>query len=142
MTPAVFVNLAGFFLGAVLYGMLLVMALGPGRGAAPTAGWMARLRSPASRLVMLTSLFGLLWNVGALTTYGFTPAAPSDALQALLVVAFSALGFLPAVVVHSVLTRGLEGRPSRGARVTIAVAYLLSATAAMMHIRTAVEHAV
>ena len=142
MTPAVLVNLAGFFLGAVLYGMLLVMALGPGRGAAPTAGWVARLRSPASRLVMLTGLFGLLWNVGALTTYGFTPAAPSDALQALLVVAFSALGFLPAVVVHSVLTRGLEGQPSRGARLTIAVAYLLSATAAVMHIRTALQHAV
>ncbi len=142
MTPAVLVNLAGFFLGAVLYGMLLVMALGPGRGAAPAAGWVARLRSPASRLVMLTGLFGLLWNVGALTTYGFTPAAPSDALQALLVVAFSALGFLPAVVVHSVLTRGLEGQPSRGARLTVAVAYLLSATAAVMHIRTAIQHAV
>ena len=111
MTPAVLVNLAGFFLGAVLYGMLLVMALGAGR-AAPAAGWLARLRSPASRLVMLTGLFGLLWNIGALTTYGFTPAAPSDALEALLVVAFSALGFLPAVVVHSVLTRGLEGRSS------------------------------
>jgi two-component system LytT family sensor kinase len=142
MTPAVLVNLAGFFLGAVLYGMLLVMALGPGRGAAPTAGWVARLRSPASRLVMLTGLFGLLWNVGALTVYGFTPAAPSNALQALLAVAFSALGFLPAVVVHSVLTRGLEGQPSRGARLTIAVAYLLSATAAVMHIRTALQHAV
>jgi two-component system, LytTR family, sensor kinase len=141
MTPAVLVNLAGFFLGAVLYGMLLVMALGAGR-AAPAAGWVARLRSPASRLVMLTGLFGLLWNVGALTTYGFTPAAPSDALQALLVVAFSALGFLPAVVVHSVLTRGLEGQPSASARATIAVAYLLSATAAVMHIRTAIQHAV
>jgi two-component system, LytTR family, sensor kinase len=142
MTPAVLVNLAGFFLGAVLYGMLLAMALGPGRGAAPAAGWGARLRSPGSRLVMLTGLFGLLWNVGALTTYGFTPEAPSDALQALLVVAFSALGFLPAVVVHSVLTRGLSGQPSRSARLTVAVAYLLSATAAVMHIRTALEHAV
>lgn len=141
MTPAVLVNLAGFFLGAVLYGMLLVMALGAGRGAAPAAGWVARLRSPASRLVMLTGLFGLLWNVGALTTYGFTPAAPSNGLEALLVVAFSALGFLPAVVVHSVLTRGLEGQPSRGARLTIAVAYLLSATAAVMHIRTALQGA-
>ncbi len=43
---------------------------------------------------------------------------------------------------HSVLTRGLEGQPSRSARITIAVAYLLSATAAVMHIRTALEHAV
>ena len=140
MTPAALVNLAGFFLGAVLYGMLLVMALGAGR-AAPDAGWVARLRSPASRLVMLTGLFGLLWNVGALTTYGFTPEAPSPPLQALLVVAFSALGFLPAVVVHSVLTRGLEGRPSRSAQITIAVAYLLSATAAVMHIQTVLQNA-
>lgn len=139
MTPAVLVNLAGFFLGAVLYGMLLAMALGGGRTAPASGwtGWTARLRSPASRLVMITGVLGLLWNAGALATYGFTPTAPSPALEALLVVAFSALGFLPAVVVHSVLTRGQAGQPALGARATIAAAYLLSASAAVMHARTA-----
>jgi two-component system LytT family sensor kinase len=135
MTAAILVNLAGFFLGAVLYGMLLGMALGAGPAVA-AAGWTARLRAPGSRLVMVTGLLGLLWNIGALATYGFTPRAPSQTLEALLVVAFSALGFLPAVVVHSVLTRGQEGRPSATARVTIAAAYLLSATAALMHAYT------
>ena len=58
MSPAVLVNVVGFFLGAVLYGMLLAMALGADVPA-PDA-WAARWRSPASRLMILTGLLGLL----------------------------------------------------------------------------------
>jgi two-component system, LytTR family, sensor kinase len=133
MTAAILVNLAGFFLGAVLYGMLLVMALGAQPAIAAAGwGWTARLRSPASRPIMLTGLLGLLWNVGALAAYGFTPSAPGESFEILLLVAFASLGLLPAVVVHSVLTRGQEGRPSTTARLTITTAYVLSATAALM----------
>src|SRR2546430_392556 len=104
MGPGVLVNVVGFFLGAVLYGMLLAMALGAAVPAA-TDAWAARWRSPASRLMILTGLLGLLWNIGALTAYGFSPSLRDATLRVPLVIAFAALGFLPAVVVHSVLTR-------------------------------------
>ncbi len=142
MSPAVLVNVVGFFLGAVLYGMLLAMALGAGVPAAAEA-WAARWRSPASRLMILTGLLGLLWNIGALTAYGFSPTLQDSALRIPLVIAFTALGFLPAVVVHSVLTRetsistSTSLGASRSARATIAAAYALSAVASVIQIRAA-----
>ncbi len=140
MSPAVLVNVVGFFLGAVLYGMLLAMALGAGVPAAAEA-WAARWRSPASRLMILTGLLGLLWNIGALTAYGFSPTLQDSALRIPLVIAFTALGFLPAVVVHSVLTRETPASTSlgasRSARAMIAAAYALSAVASVIHIRAA-----
>jgi two-component system LytT family sensor kinase len=134
MSPAVLVNVVGFFLGAVLYGMLLAMALGAGVPAAAEA-WAARWRSPASRLMILTGLLGLLWNIGALTAYGFSPTLQDSALRIPLVIAFTALGFLPAVVVHSVLTR--QATSSSSAQATIAAAYALSAVASVIHMRAA-----
>jgi hypothetical protein len=136
MSPAVLVNVVGFFLGAVLYGMLFTMALGAGVPAA-AEGWAARWRSPASRLMILTGLLGLLWNLGALTAYGFSPSLRDSTLRLPLVIAFAALGFLPAVVVHSVLTRRSLLPPSRTARLTLAAAYGLSAVASLMHVRAA-----
>jgi len=138
MSPAVLVNVVGFFLGAVLYGMLLAMALGAGVPAATaTEAWAARWRSPASRLMILTGLLGLLWNLGALIAYGFSPTLRDADLRVPLVIAFSALGFLPAVVVHSVLTRRSQLPASRAERLTFATAYALSSVAAIMHLRAA-----
>jgi hypothetical protein len=136
MSPAVLVNVVGFFLGAVLYGMLLAMALGAAVPAA-TDAWAARWRSPASRLMILTGLLGLLWNIGALTAYGFSPSLRDATLRVPLVIAFAALGFLPAVVVHSVLTRQPRLPASRTARLTFVAAYALSATASVMQFRAA-----
>jgi hypothetical protein len=155
----VLVNVVGFFLGAVLYGMLLAMALGAGVPAV-TEAWAARWRSPASRLMILTGLLGVLWNVGALISYGFSPSLEDSALRVPLVIAFAALGFLPAVVVHSVLMRRSEraepsersersllptSRGSRGSRGSLATpfliqciaAYSLSAVASLLHLRAA-----
>jgi two-component system LytT family sensor kinase len=138
MSPAVLVNVVGFFLGAVLYGMLLAMALGAGVPAATaTEAWAARWRSPASRLMILTGLLGLLWNLGALIAYGFSPSLRDADLRVPLVIAFSALGFLPAVVVHSVLTRQSRLPASRAERLTFATAYALSSVATIMHLRAA-----
>src|SRR5690242_5206597 len=140
MSPAVLVNVVGFFLGTALYGMLLAMALGAGVPAA-TEAWAARWRHPASRLMILTGLLGLLWNLGALTAYGFSPTLRDATLRVPLVIAFAALGFLPAVVVHSVLTRRStstpSGAPSRSAPLTIITAYALSTAAAVMQARAA-----
>jgi two-component system, LytTR family, sensor kinase len=90
--------------------------------------------------MILTGLFGLLWNIGALTAYGFSPSLRDAALRVPLVIAFAALGFLPAVVVHSVLTRRSVRslRPaSRSASITLIAAYALSAVASLMHVRAA-----
>jgi hypothetical protein len=134
MTPAILVNVAGFFLGAVLYGMLLVMALGP-RTPAASPAWAARLRSPSSRLVILTGLLGLIWNIGEFTAWGFDPLDTAGTQPVwLLVSSFTALGFLPAVVVHSVLTRGEVTPAPRRDRVTVGLAYALSTAASLTHI--------
>src|SRR5262249_30923955 len=55
----------------------------------------------------------------------------------LVVVGFSALGFLPAVVVHSVLRGRRRGVGGRTGRTLTVVAYAVSATAAGMQLRSA-----
>jgi two-component system, LytTR family, sensor kinase len=122
---AVLVNLVGFLLGALLYGLLLAMVL--------------RARAPASssRLLLMTGLLGLLWNVGGMFAYGLGTPVTGHAVSVLLFLAFTALGFLPAVVVHSVVTP-IDMRAGRFARTCVALAYLLSATAAGFHARAAI----
>ncbi len=139
MTPALLVNVVGFFLGAVLYGLLFAMALG-----SPAPGWPSRwdtrLASSSSRLLVLTGLLGVAWNSGALLAYGLHVPADGPALATLLTASFTALGFLPAVVVHSVLARREEpGLVSISARLTIAAAYAFSVTASLMHVASAMR---
>jgi two-component system LytT family sensor kinase len=122
---AVLVNLVGFLLGALLYGLLLAMVL--------------RARAPASssRLLLMTGLLGLLWNLGGMFAYGLGTPVTGLGVSVLIFLAFTALGFLPAVVVHSVVTP-IDARAGRFARTCVALAYLLSATAAVFHARAAI----
>ena len=107
------------------------------------AGEGKSLFARRGRLPLLTGVAGVVWNVGALLSFGpriLGGAAPSPVIVAL---AFGALGGLPAVVVHSLL----EGRETvAGRRVTravIASAYALSLVAAVMHLAAALDgHAV
>src|SRR5579863_7729094 len=111
MTPvaASLVNLLGFTTGALLYAMLL---------------WMV-LRSSADRLSLLTGVLGLIWNVGAFSGYGLYTIGVVGPSPILMSVAFSSLGFLPAVVVHSVLrARGVSGHGA--GKVILLSAYALS----------------
>jgi signal transduction histidine kinase len=106
-TPAVLINLLGFITGAALYGMLLGMVLNQRRTA--RAGAHLSLSRPKDALPLLTACLGLAWNIGGLVTFGLSPL--SDVREAwffplLVAAAFTALGFLPAVVVHSVLRTG------------------------------------
>ena len=98
-TAASLVNLLGFITGVVLYVMLLSMVLSS--------------RPASNQLALLTGLLGFGWNAGAFGGYvllnlGFVHAAPL-----LLAGAFSALCFLPSVVVHSAL-RATEKVTRRG----------------------------
>jgi two-component system, LytTR family, sensor kinase len=131
------VDVLGFLTGTVLYVMLVVMVW------RERAGEGASLFAARGRLPLLTGVAGVVWNVGALLSFGprvLGGAAPSPVIVAL---AFGALGGLPAVVVHSLL----EGRETvAGRRITLAViasAYALSIVGALLHLEAALDgHAV
>ena len=144
MTPhssAILVNLIGFLTGSVLYGMLLVMAFQTLHASRSRAANVEDQRVPASFLLFLTAFLGLLWNVGSLSAYGLTNLGIFDASPWLPVLTFSALGFLPAVMVHSVVktSDSLLGQQSK--RWTIVTAYMLSALACAMHFSDALTSA-
>lgn len=86
----------------------------------------------------ITAALGLFWNLGALSIYGlkdFTNHVPSAFLVALV---FTALGFLPAVVVHaSLLSRSQSGK-REGALFFVVCAYAISLIASLFHLYSAV----
>jgi len=122
------VHLLGFLAGIVLYAMLGVMTLRAGRGVA------SQLRTH-DRIPLATSGLGLLWNAGALIIYGTRDlgGAPNAWFEA---AAFAALGYLPAVVVHS----SLQARAGRSSRLLIAAAYTLSTAGAFVQLTAAFTH--
>lgn len=107
-------TLAGLASGAVLYAMLLAMTL----------------RRDASRyqlggLAVATGVLGLVWNLGSLAVYGAVDFGVERVPASVALVSFSALSWLPAVVVHSVLWPR-EGRPGAVVRGLVVAAYSLS----------------
>ncbi len=117
--PAELLNLVGFITGAALCAMLL--------------GLVRRGRASADRsdrLPFLTALLGLVWNLGELGDYVLSRTGSTGPESWLSGVSFAALATLAAVVVHSV------ARDVRGGRYLIAVAYLCSAAATVLQLRT------
>ncbi|MBA2379924.1 MAG: histidine kinase [Blastocatellia bacterium] len=122
LNAALLVNLLGFSVGVALYGLLAVM-VARNRGE-ETPG---NVRT----LLFLTAGLGLVWNLGEL----FVSVQRDFAFVAdwpfVTAAAYSALGFLPSVVVHSAQNE------SRGAfRLTYA-AYALSTLAGVLHFYSA-----
>lgn len=135
MTPhniAALINLLGFITGATLYAMLLAMVFRAAHpGSNPSADQRATISM--SRLLLATALLGLIWNLGALVIYGVRDWGVGESSPWFEAAVFSALGFLPAVVVHSVLRAG-EGLARRaGTRVIATTAYALSVSATLLH---------
>jgi signal transduction histidine kinase len=121
-TAASLINFLGFITGTVLYVMLLWMVLSS--------------RRESNRLLLSAGLLGLLWNVGAFGGYGLTSLGFQGPAPLLLATAFSALSFLPAVVVHSALpVNDLHVR--RWAGFIAAVGYLMSGVATIMQFYSA-----
>ena len=113
-------NGVGLTIGLALYAMLLAMVLGA-----------RRTRTGLDHLALATALLGLAWNLSALGVCELPALAP----RWIAVCAFSALGFLPAVVVHSVL-RGAE--TAAGVRLLLrTIAYGASSLAAMLQVEAA-----
>lgn len=119
---ALLINLLGFAVGMSLYAMLLVMTVQRRRG------------ERMDFLPLATALLGLLWNAGELFAFVWRDFAGIAVSSALAAAAFSALGFLPAVVVHSAFS---SERKTARSRFLIAAAYVLSLAAAALHFREA-----
>jgi two-component system LytT family sensor kinase len=119
-------NLIGLSAGVVLYAMLLAMVVRAGR----TKGGQPRL----DPLLLLTSILGLLWNVCALLTYELPRVGFEGPFPVVGALGFGALGFLPAVVVHSVLRDAREGVRGKVKRTLVAAAYAVSTGAALLHV--------
>jgi signal transduction histidine kinase len=118
-----FIHLAGFVTGVVLYGMLAQMTW-------RTAGWRGNAAvGGRDGLPITAALLGLVWNCGALVIFGFRDFGLGAPSPWLAVAAFSALGFLPAVVVHSASTPLSASQWRRG---LVVLGYLLSTTAAIL----------
>lgn len=131
------INLVGFVVGAALYAMLLVMVvLSPARKlrAGKLEFRAAEFGSSVNGLLAATAVLGSLWNVGALATYGVKDFGVDEPLPFVTALSFTALGFLPAVVVHSVLRAQASARTAPWIGV---VAYVLSTTAGIMHFYSA-----
>ena len=117
-------NLVGLSTGAVLYAMLLAMVIGSAR-------------SPGARrrdaLLIATALLGLAWNLCALSAYELPKLGVEGRFAALTGVGVTALGFLPAVVVQSVLRGQDDAVEGRWRRSVACIAYAVSTLAALLH---------
>jgi two-component system, LytTR family, sensor kinase len=122
-------NLVGLSTGVVLYAMLLAMVVRAGR----VAGGPARF----DPLLLVTSVLGLIWNLCALPAYELPKIGFLGPFPFLDAVGFCALGFLPAVVVHSVLRGQRDGIRGAERRSIACIAYMVSGAAAVLHFRSA-----
>lgn len=121
LNPAVLINLLGFTVGVALYALLLLMVI--------------RYRRKSSRidfLLLTTAVLGLLWNAGELFSIFYTDFFQTQFSPMLSSASFSALGFLPSVVVHSA-----EKSKNKFSILTV-TAYALSFFAAVVHFQSAI----
>ena len=118
------INLLGFTLGVTLYLLLLVMVVRHHK---------SRRKSSLDLLLLMTAALGILWNLGELSVFIWRDFGAGTVTPLLTSVSYSALGFLPSVVVHSAL-KNFEN--SKG-RWLITLAYGLSILAAAFHFYSA-----
>jgi two-component system, LytTR family, sensor kinase len=125
------INFLGYAIAIALYAMLLVMVLKHPRQSISAAEFSQptqRTKLTNIGLLPLTAVLGLLWNIGALSMYGLKGLGYVTDHPLISAISFTALGFLPAVVVHSVL-RGNKTNNQGLLRLVTIAAYCLSATA-------------
>lgn len=118
LNAALLVNLLGFSVGVALYFLLAVMVVRHRE---------ARGRENADMLLLMTAGLGLLWNLGELFAFVQRDFGSVSIPPLITALSFSALGFLPSVVVHSATSD-----ESRKRWLTVA-AYGLSIGATALH---------
>ncbi len=124
LNSASLINLLGFTVGVALYFLLFVMVL--------------RHRKPRTVdfLLLTTSVLGLLWNAGELFEFVRRDFGQIPTLPVLQAISYSALGFLPSVVVYSAWKNA--GFENRFVRLLTFFAYALSVFASVLHFYSAV----
>lgn len=122
LDAALLINLIGFTVGVALYLLIAAMVV---------RHRSARRLQHVDRLLLTTAGLGLLWNAGQLYAFILQDFAHDGISPFLIALSFSALGFLPSVVVHS--ARSDEDGPNW---LTFA-AYGLSVAAASLHLYAA-----
>lgn len=128
LNTASLVNLLGFTVGVALYALLLVMVVRHRR---------TRENFSFDFRLLATAILGLLWNAGELVAVVLKDfAANGQVSPALLAVSYSALGFLPSVVVHSAW-KNSENANNKARWLTLA-AYGLSLLATFFHFQSVV----
>ena len=137
------INPLGYTMGIALYAMLLALVLRhPIQAGGPPNSSLtgAYHRLPVNGLMLATAILGMLWNTGALATYGLRGfrLSGTEAYPLLSAVSFTALGFLPAVVVQSVLLGRLSQTETQISRAISVAAYSLSTVAGTLHFYTAI----
>ncbi|QQS31738.1 MAG: histidine kinase [Acidobacteriota bacterium] len=118
LNAASLVNLTGFSLGLALYGMLAMMVLRHRRGGLGNTGI----------LLLITAALGILWNAGELYAFAQADLGLRTMPPIFAAIAFSALGFLPSVVVH------FAGSESDKTNRLTYLAYAISTLAALLHV--------
>jgi hypothetical protein len=118
------INLLGFTLGIALYTLLLIMVARHQR---------SKKNSPFDYLLLATAILGILWNFGEISVLVWRDFGIGTVSPILTAISYSALGFLPSVVVHS----ALKDSESRQKVWLIISAYSLSFLASILHFRTA-----
>lgn len=119
-------NLVGLGTGIVLYAMLLWMVL----SVRHTPGVHGRF----DPLLLLTAVLGLVWNLCALPAYELPKVGVVGPFPFLTALGLGALGFLPAVVVHSVLRGERDDLRGAAKRSLATTAYAVSACAAVVQL--------
>lgn len=126
LNTASLINILGFTVGVALYTLLLVM--------------VARYRKRKENfsfdsLLLATAILGMLWNAIELAALFWSDFGAKQSAPFLSAISYSALGFLPSVVVHS--ARKNSGGENKNARFLTFAAYGLSVLASLLHFQSA-----
>ena len=125
LNTASLVNLLGFTVGVALYSLLLVMVVRHRK---------SKRRFSFDSLLLATAVLGLLWNIGELAATIWKDFGAGKVSPVLLAISYSALGFLPSVVVHS----AGKNSENKNARWLTLAAYGLSLLAAFFHFQAVI----
>lgn len=126
LNAASLVNLLGFTVGVTLYALLLAMTVRHRK---------TKAKFSFDLLLFATAVLGFLWNIGELFVFIWKDFSSVQVSPFLLAVSYSALGFLPSVVVHSAW-KNSENENERVRWLTV-FAYGLSIFASLLHFQSA-----
>ncbi|MBK8150458.1 MAG: histidine kinase [Acidobacteria bacterium] len=127
LNTSLLINLLGFSIGIALYGLLFVMVVRHRRDSG---------RPTFDILLLATACLGLVWNLGEFVVFVLKDFGSGPISPALLATSYSALGFLPSVVVHSTWKNVEPG--SRRLRSLTFAAYGVSSVAAALNFYSAI----